>query len=266
MINTIWKNDNVGLIGRDRLLLNKILPRINSRTKRFIVKGEIGVGKTAVLEWAHEHTPNSAFVNSGMSYGQIIDTLIEAWGVETEGKKVAEKERDVLKVSSNTLYVDDLHKATPKLIKFLKILSERNKVSGAIRSGVRLKEELKQLFWSCESYKLPRLKRDNALKLAEKVCLHFGANISHIQVANASGGLPGKIINAARTNEIRRDEIKTQDEEFDIAPLFLMLCAGIVVFRYIGRTMDATDFTLLGGIGMVGLIFMRGIFQKGKES
>lgn len=259
----IW--EEIGLIGRDNLLRRKILPRINSPTKRFAVKGEIGVGKTALLEWAHEHTPGSALVNSGMAHGLILDALIEAWEIDTDAKKVAEKENEVFKVSGRTIYVDDLHRATPKQIRFFKTLSERNRVCGSLRSGVRLKEELKQLLWGCEEYKLPRLGRKDALRLAEKVCLHFGSALSHIQIANASSGLPSKIVNAARTGEIQRDEIRTQSEEIDIAPLVLMAAAGLMVFRYLGRVQGATDFVLLGGIGMVVLIFARGIFQKGKD-
>jgi len=264
MIDTpLWKE--IGLIGRDNLLKRKILPRVKSQTKRFIIKGDIGVGKTALLEWAQEHTPGSALINCCTHYGGILDILIEAWGIETDAKKVAEKETAVLQSAGNTLYADDLHKATPKLIAFLKVLSERNKVSGAMRSGIRIKEELKQLLWSCETYKLPRLARKDALRLSEKICLHFGARLSAVDVANAASGLPARIVNTARTGEIQRDEVRTQAEEIDIAPVFLMLAAGLMVFRYLGRVTDATDFVLLGGVGMVGLIFVRGIFQKGKE-
>ncbi len=51
----MWKEKGIGLIGRDSILRNKILPRINTR-KPFVISGQPGIGKTSLLEWAFDHT------------------------------------------------------------------------------------------------------------------------------------------------------------------------------------------------------------------
>lgn len=51
----MWKEKAIGLIGRDVILRNKILPRINAR-KPFVISGQPGIGKTSVLEWAFDKT------------------------------------------------------------------------------------------------------------------------------------------------------------------------------------------------------------------
>lgn len=265
---SLWRMDGIGLIGRDKFLKNRILPRIKSPNKRFILKGEVGVGKTAVLQWAHSTTKQitqSAFITCGSPYADILDTIITSWQVRSSGKKAVEKEREILTSCGYVLYVDDLHRATPKLIKFLKLLNEKNKISGAMLSGVRLKEELKYLMWSCETHTLPRLKRPDALRLADRTCSYFDARLAPVQVANASRGLPGRIVNMSRSGEIQKDEVRTQSEEVNIAPLFMMMLACVVVFRYLGRAIEATDFVLVGGGSMVFLIFARSVFQKGNK-
>jgi hypothetical protein len=265
---SLWRMEGVGLIGRDKFLKNKILPRIKSTKKRFILKGEVGVGKTAILQWAHATTKQTtpcAIVTCGSTHSDILDTIIKSWEVPSDAKKAAEKEREILTVRGAVLYVDDLHKATPKLIKFLKLLNEKNKISGAMLSGIRLKEELKYLLWSCEKYTLPRLKRADSLRLAERTCTFFDTRLVPLQVANASSGLPGRIASMSRSGEIQKDEVRTRSEEVDIAPLFMMCLACIVIFRYLGRAIGATDMVVLGGGSMVALLFVRGAFRQGKE-
>lgn len=262
----LWKNEKIGLIGRDRLLSSKILPRINSPTKRFCIKGEIGVGKTAILEWAKDNTQgNSALFSASFPFSVILDELVDSFEIKLDTKtqrRGSDKEKAILQQKDNTIYVDDLHKASPKLIKFLKVLAERNKLHFSILSGVRYKEELKQLLWGVETFPLHRLKKADRQRLSDLVCLHFGSKISSIKIANTCGGLPGRIVASAMAGEIQKDDARVASEELDIAPIVAIGLCCLALFRYFGRVTDSTDLVLLGGLGMIVAIFGRAFLMK----
>lgn len=260
-----WKK--IGLIGRDNLLKSKIVPRVHSPTKRFVLKGEAGVGKTAILQWAYDlQEGKKAFVSAAVQYGTFMKQIAEQWELDMEGKKRSTDFEDaVFAEQGHSIYVDDLARATPKLLDALRVLSERHKISGAMRSGVKIKEDLKQFLWGCETIKVPKLDKKDTLRLSEKMCLELGSKLSHYKVAHYSGGLPGRIFSAASAGEIGRNQIRTASEEIDISPIFLIIIACMVIFRYFGRALDATDLTLIGGASMVLVIILRGAFMRGRE-
>ncbi len=265
-MEALWHN--TALIGRDKLLQSKIVPRINSRTKRFVLKGEAGVGKTALLEWALEHTEGrAALISCAMQYTSLLRTVAESWGVTTQSKRpnAAELEEEILKEMGHTLYVDDLHRATPKTLILLKTLVERHKISGALRAGIAIKEDLRQFLWSCEVIQIPRLKNYYTRQLAKKVCVHLGSKVSFQQVAHASGGLPGRIVAAATSGEIREDTVRLSSEEIDISPVLLLFAVCTVVLRVFGRTVGATDLTFIGGAAIVLMFIMRSLMQRGSK-
>ena len=267
MDNTsLWKNEKVGLIGRDQLLAKKILPRINSRDKRFLLKGDAGTGKTALLEWCRENTPGKSMLISGSStYATIVKDIVAEWELDPEGAKLADYEKAILSETGHTLYVDDIHKAQPKLLALLKILAERHRVCGSILAGIKTKEELKQILWGLETITLPRLDKHDALRLAEKVCITLGSRASFKDVAAASRGLPGRIVSFATAGEVSREEIHLQSEGIDISPVFLIAGGLLVLFRVLGRATDATDLTVIGGVAMLIMLFLRMFLQKGQE-
>ena len=259
----LWQQ--VGLIGRDALLSNKLYPRMQSREKRFALKGDAGTGKTALMQWCAANTPNSVLISGANTYAQIVKEIADAWQVEAESQKLGDLEKAILSEQGRVIYVDDLHKAQPKLIALLKILAERHRVNGAILAGIKLKEELKQVLWGMESVSLPRLDKAAALRLSEKICVALGSKASYKDVAAASHGLPGRIVSFAAAGEVSRDTVYLKAEEIDLAPMFLVAGGAIVLFRLIGRATDATDLTLIGGASMMIMMFLRLFLAKGKE-
>jgi len=271
MTRRLWNNPDISLIGRRTLLEQQIKPRIDNPSLKFLLTGEREVGKTALLEAAFDLCRTAkSFVHAGKPHGEICKQIVKDWNLDVDSEKskpsILEMEKAILSCSGNALFIDDLHRSSAvKKIDFFKALADRHKLCGSILKGTA-KENLKPLLAKMGSeIKIPKLDREDTLKLAERVCIHFASKLSYVDVANAATGLPGKIVTAAKSNEIQKSEIRSRSEEIDLSPLFLIAGACLVLFRYIGRVTDATDFVLLGGFGMVGLIFMRGIWMQGKE-
>ena len=266
----LWCREDITLIGRKTLLERQIKPRVDNPNLRFILVGERDSGRTALLEAAFDLCQlKKTLIHAGKAHSEICKQIIRDWNIETDTERknptVVEMEKAILQTTGHALFIDDLHRSSAvKKIDFFRTLADRHKVCGNILSGV-VKENLKPLLSKMGSeIKIPKLSRPDALKMAERVCLNLGSRLSHPDVANASKGLPGRIVSMALAYEIQRYEIRSSDEEIDIAPFFLLLAACVVAFRYIGRATNASDFVLLGGIGVVGLIFMNAIFKKGR--
>lgn len=265
----LWCNPKICLIGRKTLLEQKIKPRVCSNSLRFILTGPRDTGKTALLEAAYDLcSDKKSLIHAGRPQKTILEQLVLDWGVVVDSKKKPTVEllkKALLSCSGYTLFIDDLHKSSSaNKIDFFRTLADRHKLFGTIRSGAA-KENLKPLLSKMgkEIY-IPPLQRQDSLKLSEKVCIHLGSSLSHIDVSNACNGLPGRIVTMANTNEIQRNEIRSKDEEIDISPLFLLLICCLVIFRYVGRAQDATDYVLIGGMALVIILFARYFFQRGK--
>lgn len=261
--NGVWQQ--IGLLGRDNLLTRHIHPRIRSREKRFLIRGEAGSGKTAILQWCHQHTPHSVLISAAGTYANIIKDMVSAWQLESESQKVADLEELILATTNKTIYIDDLHRANPKLIALLKTLSERHRISGSILAGVKMKEELKQVLWGMETVHLPRLEKQDALRLAEQACIALASRASFRDVAAASRGLPGRIVSFAASGEAPRDAIHLKSEEIDISPMLIIFGGVVVLMRVVGRATNATDLTLIGGGSMVIMMLLRMFLSKSKE-
>jgi len=267
----LWCNENIAMIGRKSLVEKKIKPRVSNPNLRFFLSGPSQVGKTALLEAAFDLCQGSkSLIHAGKPHSEICKQIVKDWNlaVDCENSKptVLEMEAAILSCSGNNLFIDDIHRSSSvKKIDFFKTLADRHKVCGSVLKGAG-KENLKPLLAKMgQEIKIPKLSREDSLKLSERVCQFLSSRLSHVDVANACGGLPGKVVSMAHSNEIQRNEIRSREDELDIAPLVLLGAASLVIFRYLGRATDATDFVLLGGLGMVGLIFARGLFMKGKE-
>ena len=268
----LWCNEEITLIGRKTLLEQKIKPRVDNPNWRFFLIGERDCGKTALLEAAFDLCvrQKKTLIHASKPHAEICKQIIRDWDLETDTERktptVIEMEAAILRTSGNVLFVDDLHRASAvKKIDFLRTLAERHKICGAVLSGAA-KENLKPLLGVMGSeIRVPKLSRADAIKLSERVCVHLGSRLRYTAVANASKGMPGKIVAMAQANEIQRAEVRSSDEEINIAPLFLLCASCVILFRYIGRATDSSDLVLLGGVGVVFLIFLRAIFMRGSR-
>ncbi len=262
------------MVGRRTIFEGKIKPALLSRGG-FVLKGEAGVGITALLEacqdlYTAQGRGQVALVSGKEPVGKIMKKIVADWGIEVETEKrkptVAEMERAILQESGNLLLVDDMQRLTSKVLDFMTAVSQYHRVCGGLRITKRaMKEELRQLLWSMEEFRLSRLGREEAVTLSRKVCQHFGASVSFQDVANASSGLPGRIYASAKAGKVIRHEVRMQAEEIDLSPvLFFGLCC-LVVFRYLGRATDATDFVLIGGASIMLILLGKNLMSSGKE-
>ena len=265
---TIWQD--IGLIGRDRLLQKEVVPAVLHPTRRFVLIGEAGVGKTALLECAAQNSRRkTATINANVQALVMYKQIAEAWAieVESEGKKpkAAEYETAILQSKGCALFVDDLHKAAPSKITFFKALSDRHKICGAMRPGSK-KDDLKQFLWGVKQIKVGRLKNADAERLSKKLILQEGSKLNVMQVSRVSGGIPGRIAAMVNSGQIQRHDARLRSEEIDIGPWIIGLFGFMAIFRVMGRQMDATDLTLLGaGIMLIVRLFIRPFVSAGKQ-
>jgi hypothetical protein len=269
-LQRLWTEIDGVLVGR-RSLIEKMKPYLDHPTKRFFLRGERDVGKTALLEAAHDLSPGAkAFVNGAMSHRELCRIIVESWDVEVEhpGSKptIGEMERAILKTFDNALFVDDVHKlGSGGKIDLLRAIADRNRIYGTILNHTP-RESIRPLLAKMgDEIIVQRLSRRDTLKLAKKVCLYLGSKLLAGDVATAAAGLPGKVVLFASTNLIQRDEIRTKDQEIDISLFFLIGLVCLMIFRYVGRAVDQHDLTLIGASAMILTIIVRGLFFRGKN-
>lgn len=256
----MWKD--IGLIGRDRLL-SKIHSRIKSGNP-FVLIGEPGIGKSAVLQWGCEHdpNPNRAMIVCSKSYADIMKDMCDQIGIDRTKKSTADLERELLSNTGYTIYLDDLHRATPKLVDLIKALRDRHLLFYACRDG-KLKENIRQVLWGVESFGLDKLDRKNSIRIVSLAVVKFACKIPVSQVVSAASGVPGKMYSYITTGNIPREDTRMRSEEIDIAPVLLIGLFCVVMFRYIGRSVNATDLTMIGYGAMILTIVGRGLLSKG---
>lgn len=256
----MWKD--IGLIGRDRLL-SKIHSRIKTGNP-FVLVGEPGIGKSAVLEWVlqHELNPNRAIVVCSKPYADILKDMCDQIGIDRTKKGTSDLERELLMNTGYAIYLDDLHRATPKLVDLIKALRDRHTLYCACRDG-RLKENIRQVLWGVESFSLARLNRKDSTRIVSAAVVKLACKIPVNQIVSAANGIPGKMHSYITTGSIPREDTRMRSEEIDIAPAVLICLFCIVMFRYVGRSINATDLTMIGYGAMILTIVGRGILSKG---
>lgn len=266
---TIWKD--IGLIGRDRLLEKEVIPITLHPNRRFVLVGEAGIGKTAILECAAENARRKAVLINAMTQNlTMLKQISEAWEIQIESEgakpKASEYQTAILQSSGHALFIDDLHKAASAKLTFFRALAERHKVCGAMRSGLPKKDDLKQFLWGVRQIKVDRLNNAATERLTRELILKEGSTLDTMQVARVSGGVPGRIVAMVNSGQIQRHDSRLRSEEIDIGPWLIGLFGFMAIFRIMGRQMDATDLTLLGGaVMLIVRLFIYPFVSKGKQ-
>ena len=266
----LWQFPDIGLIGRDDLLEKKVFDRINDPSKCFILKGVPGCGKTALLEWAYEHHSinDVSFINGRLPLSSIYRQIIDDWNLDIPGPgaKNDDLAEVILGCQGKTLYIDDLDKAKPQVLYTLKILGQFHKLNGVITTGVKFKDELKQLMVGRETIKVSKLEKKDATRLAGKIALHYRKQVDLVEIVNRAKGKPANIVNLIQTGEIPKggEEFYLESELLDISPIFLILLVLLILSRMMGRAVQATDLAVIGSLAMLARLFLM-LFMKGGQ-
>lgn len=263
----MWQE--IGLIGRDRLLSKEILPRIRGKG-RFYLTGQRGIGKTAILEWACNHCPGpKAFVSAVLSPRDFLIELCLQFGIEPNlDDKELSVERKLNRMSRQSLeklivqldvkgsiFIDELERIKPTVIKFLSFLSTKHRIFFA---GIPpFRDEVRKYLWGAIEIEVKRLEKKDTLRIAERVSENVGKIMEIEQVANASDGVPGKVVQMALGEIEWKKPTRTKEEEINIAPVLLLVVAVAVFIRYLSIGMNMMDIYILSGLGVSLGVFAR---------
>ena len=244
------------IIGRDNLLAKEIYPRIN-KNKPFCLVGQRGIGKTVILNWAYEHyAGKKILVNCGETYGHIIKQIASEQKTEDRSKKtINDLERDVVKGEKIALFVDEIEKATPKLIRLFKALNELWPIYFAGLEPFR--EEIKVLLWGKQKIRLNPINKQHRRKLAEACIKETGSLTDVNTLVNVARGIPARAWAIARGEPVKNDNERVEGEEINIAPMLLLGLAFAVIMRYVSRETGEKELYILGSIIMGMAVVIR---------
>jgi hypothetical protein len=251
----------IKLVGRDALLKREIYPRLKAG-KAFCLVGQRGIGKTALLQWAYEQFQDdinpedpAIFVNCSDTYSQIIKEIATAQRIEKTKKMTADLEKEILKGPKLTIFLDEIERATPKLIRLLKALNE---VWCVYMAGIEpFKDEMKVLLWGKQKIRLIPVKQEFRTKLAQLCVSDTGSLVDANTIATSCRGVPGRAWAIARGEHVRHDDERVEGEEINIAPILILGICCLVILRYLAREAGERELYLLGSIGMGLAIFGR---------
>jgi hypothetical protein len=263
----------LGMIGRDGILQKEIYSRCKGRKAPFLLSGIRGIGKTAILRWAYENGKEpKAFISATYSVKENLLKIAKKWNLEIKDgdkkislarAKLSDLENAIFKQSEGFIYVDDIQRATPALLRRFKVWRERFSIFCA---GVPPfnKEELKRNLWGFHTIDIKPIDKKHRLELAQKACQFYGSTHSPTEIAQNSRGYPGRIIAMAKgTIDVETQRVK--GEELDFSPVLLLVIVGIMIFRFIGRGLDDTALYILGGVGMGLAVFIRFFLYRGMK-
>jgi len=252
----MWQK--IGMIGRDGILKRQIYPRVRAG-KPFVLVGPAGIGKTALLEWAFEHARGKkAYLSCSMTVKENMQEICRGWQLDVldeDGKKkgvtkasLALLEKAAFRASPGLIFLDELERATPALLRRLKALYERHTIMAAGRPPFR-KEDIKRLTWGMAEIRVPPLGAGARMRLSDQVTRHFGSAVPASEIASASRGYPGRIVAMSR-GEVETRSARVSGEEIDLSPVFLLAICSLVAVRYIAVGLGSTDLYIIGGLGM----------------
>lgn len=264
----MWRQ--IKLIGRDRLLSEQIRPRLREG-RGFVLTGQHGIGKTALLEWTMKHTPGKvALVSATWTVKEILAQICSDWRLEVRNDdgevisksrwQVAWMEKAVLAQTDNWLFIDDIHQTTPALLRRLKTIRDRCLLVGAGVPPFR-RDELRRLLWGLPELKIKPLPAKEMNRIAKTAAPILCTRTPIPDAVHAARGIPGQLMHALR-GEVTPETAKTKGEEIDISPILLLVLVGVMMTRYLAIGLESTSLYLLGGFGMgLGLVFRFFLFK-----
>jgi hypothetical protein len=263
----------LGMIGRDGILNKEIYLRCKGKKAPFLLSGYRGIGKTAILQWAYEHGKEpKAFISATYSVKENLLKIAEKWNLEIQDgdktipltrAKLSDLENAILKQREGAIYIDDIQRATPALLRRFKVWRERFNIFCAGVPPFK-KEELKRNLWGFYEIKIKPIDKEHRLEIAQKACEFFGSTESPTEIAHNSRGYPGRIIAMAKgTVDVETQRVK--GEELDLSPVLLVLVVGLIIFKFVGRGLDDTALYILGGVGMGFAVFIRFFLYRGMK-
>ena len=254
------------MIGRDNLLTKEIYPRLNNKRPFYLV-GQRGIGKTAILKWAHEQCPGKKlYIGCGETYGPIVKAIATVQGQDAISKKtITEIEKELLTLQPITLFLDEIEKATPKLIRLLKALNEFWPINMA---GLQpFKDELKPLLWGKTELRVNPLDTKYRRELAEMCIKETGSLTDANTMIQMSRGVPARFWAIARGEPLKNDYERVDGEEINIAPLLFLGLVLVMLARYIGRATDDKTLYLISSIIMgLSVLYRMMIYTLSKKS
>ncbi len=227
--------------------------------------GRRGIGKSEIIKWAYEHfLKDKIHFSASLAYGEIMKLIAELQGIEGFSKmKNTNLEREIIKSKKLALFIDDIERATPKLIHLLTALNERWLLF--MSGNEPFREELKRLTWGKPKIKVEPLDSKDRLRLAEYCISKTGSMTTGHEIASKSRGVPARAWAIAKGESVRDAGERVAGEEINIAPVLLVVVAGIMILKYVGRGMGEQDLYLLGGMGMAVGLFLRYFISKAER-
>ena len=254
------------MIGRDNLLSKEIYPRLKKKRPFYLV-GQRGIGKTAILKWAHEKCENKKlYIGCGETYGPIVKAIAAVQGQDAISKKtISEIEKELLTLDSITLFLDEIEKAPPKLIRLLKALNEFWPINMA---GIHpFRDELKPLLWGKTELIVNPLETKYRRELAEHCIKETGSLTEANTMIQMSRGVPARCWAIARGEPLRNDYERVDGEEINIAPILFFFLVIVMLMRYIGRATNDKTMYLMGSILMgLSILYRMMVYTLSKKS
>jgi adenylate kinase len=265
----MWRQTK--LLGRDSVLSLKIRPRLREKIG-FVITGQHGIGKTALLEWAFDQAKGKkAFVSATWTVKEIMVKICDQWGLEVKNDtdekvprsrwQVAWMERAILAESGHWIFVDDLHVVTPAVLRRLKILRDRCLIVGAGVPPFK-REELRRLLWGLPDIALKPLQKKDLKRIAVAAAPLIQTHTPLEDAIHASRGIPGQLMHALK-GEVTPETTKVKGEEIDISPVLILVLVCVMATRYIAIGLESTSLYVLGGVGMAAGLFFRFFLYKG---
>ncbi len=253
------------IIGQDKLLEKEVYPRLK-KSIPFIVTGQRGIGKSEIIRWAYDHyLSDRLHFSASLSYSEILKLIADTQGIEDYKKmKNTDLEREIIKSKKIALFIDDIERATPKLIHFLTALNDT--WSLYLSGNEPFREELKRVTWGKPKIKLEPIDSKDRLRLADYCISKTGSVTPGHEIASRSRGVPARAWAIAKGEIVRNEGERVSGEEINIAPVFLVVVAGIMLMRFVGKGMGEQDLYLLGGMGMAAGLFIRYFISKAERS